>query len=150
MGLNAESLASKIDHIRIFLSLLKEKGIIFDAICINECWLETFDDDLNIDGYNAFPLLRKVGAKGGLVTYILNDYTTIDLEMYQGSQAWEGQFLELKGNGLRAKTMVGNIYVPPRGRGNFTDFKTNFLPIINSLSVKFNQILISVTQMLTH
>ena len=35
IGFNVESLNSKIDHIRIFISLLKDNNIIFDAICIN-------------------------------------------------------------------------------------------------------------------
>ena len=109
IGFNVESLSSKIDHIRIFISLLKENNIIFDAICINECWLEDLGEDLFLDDYNAFSLTKKVGAKGGLVTYLLKDYSTTDLGLYQDSNTWEGQFLELNGNGLKSNLAIVNL-----------------------------------------
>ena len=68
LGFNTESINSKFDSIKLFLQTLKQKDIYFDAICINECWLETFGEDLELSGYSAFPLTRKTGSKGG-VTY---------------------------------------------------------------------------------
>ena len=92
LGFNAESIFSKLDNIKVFLETLKSNNIIFDAICINECWLDFFGEDLNLMGYEPFSLTRKCGRKGGLVTYILEDYKVIDLELYTDSQSWEGQF----------------------------------------------------------
>ena len=74
LGFNTESISSKIDNIRIFLEALKLKDIFFDAICLNECWLEYFGEDLNLLGYTPFILTRKVGLKGGLVTYVQENY----------------------------------------------------------------------------
>ena len=84
---NAESLASKIDRLKIFMKFLSEKNIYFDAICINECWIDSFGDDLEIEGYNAHVLSRKVGYKGGLVTYVLKEYDVKPLEMYEDSMS---------------------------------------------------------------
>ena len=100
IGFNTESIFSKLDKIKIFVETLKSKNIIFDAICINECWLDIFGEDLNIAGYTAFPLTSRVSSKGGLVTFILEDYKIKDLDLYKDSKSWEGQFFELKGKGL--------------------------------------------------
>ena len=80
LSFNTESIFSKLDNIKIFLELLNEKNIFFDAICINECWLDNFGEDLKLVGYSAFPLFRKVGMKGGLITYVLEDYRIKELD----------------------------------------------------------------------
>ena len=92
LSFNAESIFSKIDSIKIFLEMLKSKNIIFDAICVNECWLESFGEDLNLMGYSSFHLPCKVSMKGGLVTYINENYRTKELDLYEDSTSWEGQF----------------------------------------------------------
>ena len=143
LSFNTESLASKIDHIRVFLESLKLKNIFFDAICINECWLENFGEDLNLEGYSAKSLPQKVGLKGGLVTYIQSEYTVKELKLYSDKTSWEAQFLEISGNGLRAKLALGNIYVPPRTSQDFTEFEQNFLPILNKLTEKYKHIVIA-------
>ena len=90
ISFNSESIFSKLDEIKIFLETLKIKNIFFDAICVNECWLEFFGDDLNLPGYSAFPLPRKVGMKGGLVTYINENFKIKELDLYEDSFSWEG------------------------------------------------------------
>ena len=50
IGFNTESIFSKLDNIKIFVENLKSQNIVFDAICINECWLDFFGDDLNLEG----------------------------------------------------------------------------------------------------
>ena len=142
ISFNTESINSKLDNIKLFLESLKQNNIFFDSICINECWLDEYGDDLNLDGYSSFPLSRKVGMKGGLITYILEDYNVNELNVYTDSTTWEGQFFEIKGNGLRTKLLLGNLYVPPRSN-EFTDFKKNFIPIIEKLSDKYRHIIIT-------
>ena len=140
---NSESIFSKINNIKIFLEILRTKNIFFDAICINECWLETFGEDLDLEGYSAFPLTNRVSKKGGLVTYILEDYKVKDLDLYQDSDSWEGQFFELQGNGLRTKLLLSNLYIPPRTTNEFTEFTSNFFPIINILADEYKHIIIT-------
>ena len=54
LSFNTESLSSKLDSIKLFIETLRRRDIYFDAICINECWLENFGDDLQLEGYTAF------------------------------------------------------------------------------------------------
>ena len=134
ISFNAESIASKINEIIIFVELMSTYSIHFDAICINECWLENFGDDLKIENYAPFFLTKKVGNKGGLVTYISTNYTVKEINHYTDSNIWEGQFLEIKGNGLKSKLALGNIYVPPREINYFIESHQLFTPILNNLS----------------
>ena len=142
LGFNAESISSKIDSIKLFQETLKQKNIILDAICINECWLEDFGDDLNLTGYTAYPLTKKTGSKGGLIVYLLEDYIVKDLNLYIDSKSWEGQFLEVQGNGLKSKLLLNNLYVPPRTSTEFTIFTNDFLPIANSLTNKYKHMIV--------
>ena len=143
LSFNTESIASKLDNIRVFLELLKQKDIYFDAICINECWLDIYGEDLDLEGYTAFPLTCKVGRKGGLLTYIQKDYRVSDLNLYSDSRSWEGQFFEICGNGLRTKLLLGNLYVPPRTSQDFTEYKNNFFPILENLADKYKHMIIA-------
>ena len=143
LSFNTESLPSKINNIKIFLEMLKTNEVSFDAICISECWLENFGSDLEIPGYQHKFLPRNGGFKGGLITYIKDSYEINDLNLYKNSNSWEGQFIEVKGNGLRNKLLLSNIYIPPRGRVNFVNFKDEFFTILNRITDKYKNIIIA-------
>ena len=143
LSFNAESIFSKLDSIKIFLEMLKSKNIIFDAICVNECWLESFGEDLNLMGYSSFHLPCKVSMKGGLVTYINENYRTKELDLYEDSTSWEGQFFEISGNELTSKLLLSNIYIPPRSTNEFQTFVSDFFPIVDKLTEKYKNIIIA-------
>ena len=143
ISFNAESIFSKLDELKIFLETLNTKNIFFDAICVNECWLEIFGEDLNLVGYSAFPLPHKVSMKGGLVTYVNENYRVKELDFYEDSTCWEAQFFEINGNGLNNKLLLSNLYVPPRTTNEFLTFKSNFFPIIDKLTEKYKNIIIA-------
>ena len=148
LSFNAESIFSKLNDIKLFLETLRQSDVIFDALCINECWLDIYGEDLNLEGYLPFPLTERCGRKGGLVTFVLEDYKVKDLDLYpdseiEGKAAWEGQFLELKGNGLRTKLLLSNLYIPPRTTNDFTEYTSKFFPIINSLADKYKHMIIA-------
>ena len=96
---------------------------------------------MKLAGYTAYTLTQKTGTKGGLISYILNDYTVKDLNLYVESKSWEGQFLEVQGNGLKSKLILNNLYVPPRSSNEFTEFTNAFLPIVNSLTNKYKHMI---------
>ena len=123
--------------------MLKSKNIIFDAICVNECWLESFGEDLNLMGYSSFHLPCKVSMKGGLVTYINENYRTKELDLYEDSTSWEGQFFEISGNELTSKLLLSNIYIPPRSTNEFQTFVSDFFPIVDKLTEKYKNIIIA-------
>ena len=110
--------------------------------------MDIYGEDLNLEGYLPFPLTERCGRKGGLVTFVLEDYKVKDLDLYpdseiEGKAAWEGQFLELKGNGLRTKLLLSNLYIPPRTTNDFTEYTSKFFPIINSLADKYKHMIIA-------
>ena len=127
LSFNTESIQSKLDEIKLFLESLMTKNILFDAICVDECWLEDFGDDLNLPGYSAFPLTCKVSRKGGLVTYIQENYRVKELDLYSDSKSWEGQFFEIHSNGLRNKLLLSNLYRPPRSTEHVIEFENKQL-----------------------
>ena len=143
LGFISESISSKHDRLKIFLEVLRNKNILFDAICINECWLEQFASDLNLEDYSPFSLPRKVGSKGGLLTFIHNSYQVNELNLYKESKEWEGQFFEVTGGDLSKKVILGNLYVPLRGSESFAEFHRSISPIINELTDKYKHIIIT-------
>ena len=70
-------------------------------------------------------------------------YKIKDLDLYVDSKSWEGQFFELKGNGLKYKLLLSNIYFPLRPSEEFVDVKNHFFPILNTLSETYKQMIIT-------
>ena len=84
-----------------------------------------------------------MSTKGGLVTFIDQNYRVKDLDLYEDSETWEGQFFEINGNGLKSKLLLCNLYVPPRTSDDFMTFENNFFPIINKLTEKYKNMIIT-------
>ena len=53
LSLNCQSLHAKIDRLKILLNDLQEQGCFFDAICLQETWINEINDMsiFHIDGY---------------------------------------------------------------------------------------------------
>ena len=51
-------------------------------------------------------------TSGGLIIYICEAYSYKTKNMYPGFDAWEGQFIDVKGGNLRRTLTIGNIYRP--------------------------------------
>ena len=99
-------------------------------MCLQGSWLEKDTDipHLQIKGYTCIPQCSSVGQKSGLITY-LNDRYTYKIKInHDASTLWEGQFLEISGNGLNKRIILGNIYRRPR------DLIENYNIYINDLS----------------
>ena len=76
MSLNAESIFSKIDRIRILVNTLQEKyNFCLHVLSIQEAWLTESKSlsALIIDNYRLIPQTNKIGGqKGGIVVYVHN------------------------------------------------------------------------------
>jgi len=68
LSLNCQSLLAKLDELKIFLNILKEKGIISHVICLQETWIdERFDTSLaQKNGYNFVSQNRSCSSHGGV------------------------------------------------------------------------------------
>ena len=80
ISLNIESIKSKFTHLNVFLEALLEQNCQIDALFLQETWLtdkQCEEENLkfyNIPGYQAVPLGRKCGRKGGLMIYLRDCY----------------------------------------------------------------------------
>ena len=68
MSINIQSLNSKIDELKIYIEHLKQSGCQFDAILLQETWLnnDTNSARFNIDGYNLITKPYQCSTHGGL------------------------------------------------------------------------------------
>ena len=88
----------------------------FSVICLQESGIsEKYDSSLiQLNGYNCVSQSKSCSDKGGLVMYInqVFDYKiNMKINMYK---LWEGQIIEVSGDGLTQTITIDNIYRPPR------------------------------------
>ena len=132
LSTNIESVRAKFDEISIYLNLLRESNVEFDAICLQECWISD-DTDLaliHLDGYNLIAQGKSCSNKGGLMIYLRDHYTYKELKFDYSTTRWEGQFIETSINNSARKILIGNIYRPPR---NLNDNYSNFTNELSSI-----------------
>ena len=126
LSLNAQSLLSKLDQIKIYIKSLQEKQFMFDAICIQETWINPKLDKslLNLCGYNLIMQERSCGDHGGLAIYLKADikYNEINIPV-KYHDIWECQLIEINTH-TKHKILLANIYRPPR---NLADNVKNFM-----------------------
>lgn len=72
LALNCQSMFAKYDQLSIYVHLLQEQGCSFDAICLQESWIDDSMDigPLNISGYNLISKSRTCSSHGGLAIYL--------------------------------------------------------------------------------
>ena len=146
LSLNMESLHSKFSQLNVFLESLNEQKCQIDALLLQETWLtdkqceENALNIYNIPGYQAVPLGRKCGRKGGLIIYLRECFSYTRRDLYTTSTHWEGLFIDVtKKNNIKLpnKITLANIYRPPRGNNSNTsidNFLSPFSNIFNTLS----------------
>ena len=136
LSTNIESIHSKINDLTIFVEQLREINFEFSAICLQECWITNTNTNLShlhINGYTCISQLSNIGRKGGLITFLNDNFTYRIITHNNTSLNWESQFLEISGNGLNKKTLIGNIYRPPRDlQDNLRSFIDEFSTILSS------------------
>ena len=141
LSLNVCSLLSKIDSLKIYLEIIQKQGISFDVITLQETWLDdsysSSTASIQLDGYNCIPQGKKCGQKGGLVTYIRNEYDSLKVDVSQNSVLWECLFVSVTHKNTDSHLIIGNVYKPPRNNNNNTNiecFIKELDPILESLS----------------
>ena len=79
------------------IEIIKEQGILFDAICIQESHLNNeysaTTASIQLENYTCIPQGKYCGQKGGLVTYVNSDYDAFKSIIGSQSDSWEGLML---------------------------------------------------------
>ena len=139
LSLNCQSINAKLDNIKIILNeTLNNSKTQFSAICLQETWIAGPTPDvshLHIPGYQTFALGATCSSHGGLLCYIHDSLNVKILNLYQPSQIWEGQFLEICSTDHQS-IILSNIYRPPRNNNNnsvIESFLKEIGPIIHSI-----------------
>ena len=145
LSTNIESAHAKFNELLIYVEQLRDINFEFSVICLQESWLEKDTDisHLQIKGYTCIPKYSSIGRKGGLITY-LNDRYTYKIKInHDASTLWEGQFLEISGNGLNKRIILGIIYRRPRDLiENYNIFINDISTILRSLEHLNSEILL--------
>ena len=85
---------------------------------------------IQLSGYDYIPR-KKLQQKGGLITYIgqqFNYELNMKLNTYKHC---EGQIIQVNGRGVSQTITIGNIYRPPRpSNENYNEFLNEFTMVI--------------------
>ena len=127
---NIECIGTKFNELVCFIHMLEnEHHFRFDAISLQECWLPEGSDTniFEIPGYKLYPSFSKIGRKGGLITYVLEKFSCVELETdtYTKSNLWECLSLSISDPNLIGNLRLNNIYRP--GRNNTNEIVRSFL-----------------------
>lgn len=125
LSLNCQSLCAKHDQLYVFVEVLNNNGIKFDAICLQETWVgENFDTNfLDLPGYELVSKPKTCSLHGGLAIYVRENLNyKIILSNINNYSTWEHQFIEIipdESNPI--KIIIGNIYRLPKETNNDYD-----------------------------
>ena len=148
LSINIQSIRAKFDKLMALLTFLNEKECSFSVICIQETWLKDSDDisRFQIPGYNLVHQGSHCSDHGGLFIYLLNGFTYYPKIVSEKSNRWEGLFLDVYHDNMKNKTVIGNIYRPPR-RNNCNSeielFLDEIRPVIQKLNKEKSSIFLS-------
>ena len=148
LSLNIQSLNSKFDALLAILSELNGNNIKIDAICLQETWLSTDQDAsiFNIPCYQLITLGKKCSAHSGLAIYLSDSFSYLIKSVHDDSELWDGMFIEVSGESLCDKIIIGNIYRPPRSNNNnktIKQFCEELTPVISNISKNSCHIIIT-------
>ena len=139
-SLNVDSVNMKISELKIFIESLLTKNAGPSVITLQECIISksTNCDAFKIPGYDIIPQGKICSEKGGLITYVRDDFTgTERTGLYTKSDIFEAQFIDISGPLIQNKKItIGNVYRPPRRNENLPlmgQFLSEMQPILNKL-----------------
>ena len=91
----------------------------------------------NIPGYKFINRARSCSAHGGLIIYLKEEYTFTERHLSDNSDLWEALFIDIQHEGLEDKTILANIYRPPKNNdcnAVLTKFNDEIRTIVSQLS----------------
>ena len=149
LSLNIQSLAAKIDELKIYLEKYEQEQIYFSVISMQETWITENSDlpQLNLPGYNLIQKTSSCSTHGGVAFYISKHYKYNILEISKVSEIWDGLFVQIEPkemqHSIKKKLIIGNIYRPPRDiTENYEIFTREIDEILIKLQSNNNEVVI--------
>ena len=145
LTLNIQSVNAKFNNLYPIINNLASQGLYFCAICLLETWTSN-DSDLSLlqlPGYQLIHQGSKCTKHGRLIIYLNENYSCKIRNLYNGSNIWEGLFIDINGGNLCRTFTIGNIYGPPRDNYNNINvhkFIPELSPIIEILQSKIHML----------
>ena len=143
---NIHCLNAKFKQLELFLADLKLHRSELSVICVQEMWLaEGVDLTLyQLDGYDLITKGFMSSTHCGLAIYVNSMFNYTSLSLFNGSNIWEGQFLEISKHDLKKKIITGNLYRPPRDiNSNYQTFFNKFNTMLTSLDTSNSEIILA-------
>lgn len=142
---NVESIFTAIDSIKCVLDDLSSKGCKISLMCFQECWISKTADlnCIQIDGYKCFVTRETCGIKGGLITYVSNDFECREIiPNIRYPKIWECQVIEISSSTLQKPILSFNVYRPPRPEC-FKSFRGDFCKMLNDTDQNSHEIFLN-------
>ena len=101
LSLKSKSINAKFDKILLLVTELKLKQFLFfDAICLQETWLEEGADlsVFELEDYICIARGKYCSEHGGLITYVHKKYDFTLYTILVQSNIWEGLFISILNN----------------------------------------------------
>ena len=136
LSLNIQSINAKFSELETFVEELHNVQFKFNVICLQECWIRDQTDacTFQIPGYDCVAQGKSSSERGGLITYVDNQFQYEVRQSINEYELWEGQIIQVKGGCLRKEIIVGNIYRPPRTlREQTKQFINEFTSLVQAL-----------------
>ena len=134
---NIQSINAKIDELKAFVIEMEHLNFQFDAICLQETWLDDTQDTslIQLDNYTLITQSKSSSSKGGLLIYLNNKYRYKTITTPNHSTDWENQLIKITGGILHHKSLLlGNIYRPPNDLNyKYEQFSNEFSELQSSL-----------------
>ena len=130
--LNCQNLNAKFDELKIQIETFRNNGCEISAFCLQETWLGEESDTslLPIEGYTLISQGKMCSSHAGLAIYLNNKYKCKTVKVFEDSNIWEGQFLEITYQTTTKTIILGNVCRPPK------DIKENYQTCIDEFANK--------------
>jgi exonuclease III len=115
LSLNIQSINSKFSSLSDLIHFWKEKGVIFDIICLQECYSIVIPTIFEISLYHPIVFKTRTTFVGGGVAFYINkslNFSVLNEYSIFHEKIIESLFIELEFNNKK-KLVIGNFYRSP-------------------------------------
>ena len=120
LSLNIQSINAKFNNLTICLNTINSQNTIIDVICIQEIWLNEYEDmcSFQMPNYYCISQSKQCSYHAGLIIYLHKKYQFKVMDISQRSDISEALFVDISSTNFDKHIIIGNIYKPPKDNNN--------------------------------